>query len=71
MAANPITPKWANEEWCDEGCANNGKTYLKLTNVDGGTTSSLSWLDFVDNGSKSYFEWNNNYHTQRNKYFTK
>ena len=65
MAANPITPKWVNEEWCDDGCENNGETYLKLTNVDGGGgTQDLGWLDFVSDGNNSYFKWNNKYDTQ-------
>ncbi len=54
-----ITPKWANEEWCIQNdnhpdCA----TYLKLTNVGGGPSPSLQYLDFsCSSNTDCKFNW--------------
>ncbi len=53
-----ITPQWANDEWCNKNCTNGGSTYMKITNVNGGLSGSLGWLDYNVDGP--YFFWNNN-----------
>ena len=57
-----ILPKWANDEWCIENDNNpNCATYLNLTNVDGGNSSGLNWLDFsCTSPTNCSFEWSKN-----------